>query len=102
MGADFSSHAYIEYGSKNENDSELAIQNRCHPYRDWLDRLRNANIILNKEISIPRLPTETQLKAMEYYLLAETRRDRELISYMSDDVTAYLQAAEKTKRVLMF
>jgi len=63
-----------------------------------LDRLRDANIILNKEIEIPASPTEAQLKTIEDYLLAETRRDRELVSYMADDVTAYLQAHAEVER----
>jgi hypothetical protein len=63
-----------------------------------LDQLREANIVLNKEIAIPDSPTEAQLKAIENYLLAETRIDQELVNYMSADVTAYLQAHAELER----
>jgi hypothetical protein len=63
-----------------------------------LDRLRESSIILNKEIVIPKSPTEAQLKAMENYLLAQTRIDQELILYMAADVTSYLQAHAELER----
>jgi hypothetical protein len=63
-----------------------------------LDRLRESNIILNKEIAIPKSPTEAQLKAMENYLLAQTRIDQELILYMAADIASYLQAHAELER----
>ncbi len=63
-----------------------------------LDQLREAKIVLNKDLAIPSSPTETQLRAIEDYLLAETRVDHELANYMSADVTAYLQAHAELER----
>ena len=65
---------------------------------DSLERLREAKIVLNKEIAIPKSATEVQLQAIEDYLLTETRTAQELMNYMSADIAAYLQARAELER----
>jgi hypothetical protein len=61
-------------------------------------RLRELNVILNKDIAVPDALTESQLARIEGYLLSEAQRDKELIAFLAVDVDAYLGTRVELER----
>lgn len=65
---------------------------------DAVGELRQLSIMINRSVSIPDSPSTSQLTDLEEYILAQMRRDNEIVEYLSVDVDAYLKAHAELDR----